>query len=628
MKREISITYIEIEKWLKENQENIVNSIIKKIKQREKIFYFKLFKGRNQNLIIYLPYFLFFSNSSIRVEKPTNFQMVLRKYAEDKRIEKVYQREMDKIVIFELSNKIKLIFEFFSDGNIIIVDENGKIIDALVKRDWKDRSINRNVEYKFPPLKNLIKKNFQEIFEICKNSDLAIFKFLIENFGLNSYYAQAILETLKIDKNKNCKEISQRELDLILKSIEEILKSKEFYIKKNDFIWIGSLNISDSIRIEKINDAFLEGFSILEKKKIIKKEKEKEEKVKKIFEAIEESKRKIMEEISEISEKIDVIQNNYSLISEISEKILALRGMNVDWQDIKNIIKKQYKEVLEINEHLGSIKLKFGEKEITLSFRDLKGFLNKLFERRKKLKEKLSKIEERKKEEIKIEVEKESFGLALEKEEKEQKQWYEKFRWFISSDGFLVVSGKDAESNEELIKKYVREQDIIFHADIHGSPFTVIRNDKKQNIPLQTIYEAAQFTACYSQAWDLGLGNINVYYVRPNQLVKSNLPKGSFLITGERIWLEKVKLRLAIGVYEEKGKVKIFAAPPVAARKKTQYIITLVPGNRSADELVKEIRKHFESNLPFEIRALFEKVSDEEIKRLIPFSKGELVRVI
>ncbi|MFH7903297.1 MAG: NFACT family protein, partial [Candidatus Aenigmatarchaeota archaeon] len=130
MKKEISITFIEIEKWLKENKEILINSIIKKIKQKENIFYFKLFKGKNFHLIIYLPYFLFFSNSSIRIEKPSSFQMILRKYIENQKIVNVIQKEFDKIVIFELSNSIKLIIEFFSDGNIIILDNEGKIIDA------------------------------------------------------------------------------------------------------------------------------------------------------------------------------------------------------------------------------------------------------------------------------------------------------------------------------------------------------------------------------------------------------------------------------------------------------------------------------------------------------------------
>ncbi|MEM5820702.1 MAG: ribosome rescue protein RqcH [Candidatus Aenigmatarchaeota archaeon] len=622
MKKEISITYIEISKWLEENKNLLINSFIKKIKQKDNIFYFKLYNKKTLHLFVYLPYFLFFSNYSIRIEKPTNFQLVLRKYAENTRIINVFQKEFDKIVVFELSNQNKIIFEFFSEGNIIIVNKENKIIDALIKREWKDRKIDRDVEYVYPPNKNILRKSITEIFNVFQSEAKPLVKILMDYFGLNLAYSQKILKILNLE-NKNSNEISQKDVDSILRLIEEILQSKKYYLEISDIIWIGSLSDKNLKEFSNINEAFLEAYNLNEKKRYELKKKEEEAKKQKILFQIEATKQETIKQIEEISKKIEVLQKNYYLIDEICRKILELRKLNVDWNDIKNIIKKQYKEVIDIEESKSLIKLSIENATLEVDFRDLRKYLNDLFEKRKKLKEKLEKISKTQIQEIKVAEEKKEVKVE---EQKEQKQWYEKFRWFISSDGYLVVSGKDAETNEELIRKYVRDFDLVLHADIHGSPFTVIRNDKKQAIPPQTIYEAAQFTACYSQAWDLGLGTIHVYYVSPNQLVKANLPKGSFLIKGERNWLEKVKLRLSIGVYEEKGKIKVFAAPPVAARKLTQYIITLVPGNRSADELVKEIRRHFESILPFELRSMFEKIDDEEIKRLIPFGKGELVK--
>ena len=59
------------------------------------------------------------------------------------------------------------------------------------------------------------------------------------------------------------------------------------------------------------------------------------------------------------------------------------------------------------------------------------------------------------------------------------REWYEKFRWFTSSDGFLVVAGKDTVSNEVLIKKYAKQEDVVFHAEISGAPFTVVKTEGK-----------------------------------------------------------------------------------------------------------------------------------------------------
>lgn len=34
--------------------------------------------------------------------------------------------------------------------------------------------------------------------------------------------------------------------------------------------------------------------------------------------------------------------------------------------------------------------------------------------------------------------------------------WFERFHWFISSENYLVVSGRDAQQNELLVKRYMK----------------------------------------------------------------------------------------------------------------------------------------------------------------------------
>lgn len=38
--------------------------------------------------------------------------------------------------------------------------------------------------------------------------------------------------------------------------------------------------------------------------------------------------------------------------------------------------------------------------------------------------------------------------------------WFEKFTWFISSDGYMVLGGRDAQQNEMLYKKYLKKGDV------------------------------------------------------------------------------------------------------------------------------------------------------------------------
>lgn len=38
--------------------------------------------------------------------------------------------------------------------------------------------------------------------------------------------------------------------------------------------------------------------------------------------------------------------------------------------------------------------------------------------------------------------------------------WFEKFNWFISSENYLVISGRDAQQNEMIVKRYMAKGDM------------------------------------------------------------------------------------------------------------------------------------------------------------------------
>ncbi len=132
-----------------------------------------------------------------------------------------------------------------------------------------------------------------------------------------------------------------------------------------------------------------------------------------------------------------------------------------------------------------------------------------------------------------------------------QRKWYMKFRWFISSDGFLCIGGKDATTNEIIIKKHAEKGDLVFHTDLAGSPFFVIQAQMKE-IPQRTKEETAQATVSFSRAWNQGLTTAEVYAITPEQVKKElGLPKGSFIIQGKREYFKPL-VKLYIGVNAEK----------------------------------------------------------------------------
>eukprot|EP01063_Lacrimia_lanifica_P004138 TRINITY_DN12310_c0_g1_i1.p1 TRINITY_DN12310_c0_g1~~TRINITY_DN12310_c0_g1_i1.p1 ORF type:complete len:978 (+),score=442.03 TRINITY_DN12310_c0_g1_i1:70-3003(+) len=140
--------------------------------------------------------------------------------------------------------------------------------------------------------------------------------------------------------------------------------------------------------------------------------------------------------------------------------------------------------------------------------------------------------------------------------------WFEKFNWFISSENFLVLSGRDAQQNEILVRRYLKKGDIYVHADMHGAATTIIKNPTGKGVPPDTLYQAGNMAVCRSGAWT---GNIviSAWWVYHNQVSKTApsgeyMPTGAFMIRGKKNFLPPTKLQMGAGilfrVHEENAK--------------------------------------------------------------------------
>jgi len=208
-----------------------------------------------------------------------------------------------------------------------------------------------------------------------------------------------------------------------------------------------------------------------------------------------------------------------------------------------------------------------------------------------------------------------------------KREWYEKFRWFHSSDGFLVIGGRDASTNEVLIRKYMKPDDMVFHADILGAPLVLIKTDGKTPSE-QTIREAAQFAASYSRAWK-EMTTTNVYWVSPQQVSKQPppgeyLPKGSFMIYGRRNYVRNVSLEVAIGVKKEDG-MKVIGGPVDAIAKQTGLYIRISPGENASSKLAKVIRHCLTRKSSIVGREDIMKIPIEEFQNFVPLGRGRVV---
>ncbi|MDO8634391.1 MAG: NFACT RNA binding domain-containing protein [archaeon] len=182
-------------------------------------------------------------------------------------------------------------------------------------------------------------------------------------------------------------------------------------------------------------------------------------------------------------------------------------------------------------------------------------------------------------------------------EKKKEKKWFEKFRWFYSSNGFLVLAGRDAKSNEQLLKKHFEKGDVFFHADIAGSAHVIVKTGGKK-IPEQTAREAAQFAAAMCKAWQEKLAGTDVYSAEYEQVTKEapsgeSIGTGAFMVYGKREWFRKTALEFAVGMDEGSNLV---SGPKSAVKKNSKNFFIVHTGTERKTDAAKKIKKFFEKN--------------------------------
>ncbi|KAJ1335898.1 nuclear export mediator factor NEMF [Microdochium nivale] len=136
-----------------------------------------------------------------------------------------------------------------------------------------------------------------------------------------------------------------------------------------------------------------------------------------------------------------------------------------------------------------------------------------------------------------------------------REHWFEKFDWFISSDGYLVLAGSDAQQNEILYRRHLKKGDVYLHADLDGASSVIIKNNPTTPdapIPPSTLSQAGTMAVCTSSAWDSKAG-MSAYWVTADQVSKSAptgeyLPPGRFMIRGKKNFLPAAQLVLGFGL--------------------------------------------------------------------------------
>jgi len=204
-------------------------------------------------------------------------------------------------------------------------------------------------------------------------------------------------------------------------------------------------------------------------------------------------------------------------------------------------------------------------------------------------------------------------------------EWYEKFRWFLTSEGRLALGGRDAHSNALLIRRHLEQDDTVFHADLFGSPFFLIKGGKAQTD--SEIREVAQATVAFSSAWKTGLGSADAYWVNPEQVSSAApsgeyLPRGSYAIRGKKNFVNRNLVEIAVGL---DGEGKIVSGPESALARRVRHYLVLKPQREKASETAKRVLR--------DLTLVSEEVarpslSLDDVVRALPSGGGKIVRKV
>jgi predicted ribosome quality control (RQC) complex YloA/Tae2 family protein len=339
-------------------------------------------------------------------------------------------------------------------------------------------------------------------------------------------------------------------------------------------------------------------------------------------------------------EKAEALYAHYDLVDDVLSTIRDAREDGASWDDIEERFAAGAEQGIEAAEAVksldgseGTVTMDVGGHTATLVVRDgVEKNADRLYTEAKRIEEKkegaLAAIENTREELEDVRERRDEWDAAdgdpdagdEEEDESEDEdidwlarssipvrsgeKWYESFRWFHTSDGFLVIGGRDADGNEELVKKYLEPGDRFFHTQAHGGPVTVLKAtgpsepaDPDIEIPDRSLAEAAQFAVAYSSVWKDGRFAGDAYMVDPDQVSKTPesgeyLEKGGFAVRGDREYFRDVAAKAAVGITCE-PETRVIGGPPAPIEARAETTITVEPGKYAQNDIAKRLYREF-----------------------------------
>ena len=591
-------------------------------------------------------------------ERPSEKIMALRKHLKGAELVSLQQVEFDRLIEMELIGKqnYRVYIELFGTRpNFVLVGEKNRVISALWYRKMRHRDLLPGKEFSLPPgrgksVLTINKNDLETLINVALDNEIEIVRYFASELGGGGILIEEILARAEISKIKKVKDVSSTDINnfiLAVKSIEDDVKTP---------IPSVCLNIDETpLSYQPINlitsdckKKFFENYSkaldhyyinILPQKSERQTSYNKEKKkISRVLKSQEKAIENFYLQKDKYKELGDLVYQYFSEIEGLLSTIMDARKKNISWEEIIFKLKNAKKDGVKGTEIYDSldpekaiIKLKIHSEIIEVDFRKTPSEIaNEYYERSKKAAKKIEPAQKAlEKTKVKLqhldehlEEQKVSDSITL---QRRKRDWYEKYHWCISPNGFIIIGGKDSSSNEYVVKRRMSTNDFFFHADLRGAPYTIlITNSSEKTLGEADLEAAALLAAAYSSGWKAGYTAIDVYYVPATNVSFTApsgeyIPKGGVMVRGTRNYVKGVEMELAIGIEIHKTNATVICGHKDHIRSRSPLLVTIKPGSTPKGKLAKQIQKIFYNKVDaIEDKAKIKGLDLNEFVQLIP----------
>ena len=547
-----------------------------------------------------------------------DFGETIKSHLERSKVEAIHQPDSERITIFNFrhpANGLKILaVELFADGNVVLCDEKMNILAISKAMEVKHRTLRAGTLYKFPPSRGIdvVNASLDDFVNMSNNTELfslAVVKWVGRITSLPRKFVEEIVYRSNI-QSKTVGNITTDEIRRIYVNtkflIEEITTGSKHYpivIEDEDGNPVEALPITThataNARTRKVSE-YMQGVDEVLSYQLINLG----QKLKTTH--IESRMANLLHDIAEQDRAKEQVIDKAHIIREVAMELMSMPYIGSDILASDTFNKLIEEKSVNVFNSKGTAYLEVAGENVELQENPAR-IASVLFQRAKDMERGLSTIEEAKAR-LMVRINKlksQALSASIESaviHRVRNKEWYERYRWFITSDGLLAIGGRDASSNSVIIRKHLVEQDLVFHAEIHGSPFFVLKNARLLDNINKSLLEVAQATISFSRAWRDGLFGGDAYWVLPDQIKKGGptgqfVPKGSFVIEGKRNYIKGIEIQLAIGIIEQKGNFFLCCGPIQPIKNRAFISASLLPGGLDPMSTAKKVKNEFTSIL-------------------------------